>query len=64
MVHCCRWLGASRARQGLPDRIEDPAAITVLAAPLRATSQSRIKPKRDLEILSHFEVIRPYMLNG
>jgi hypothetical protein len=33
----------SRARQGLPERIEDPAAVAVLAALLRAASASEPK---------------------
>jgi hypothetical protein len=31
----------SRLRQGLPERIEDPAAIAVLAALLRTTRSTR-----------------------
>jgi hypothetical protein len=36
----------SRARQGLPERIEDPATVALLAALLRATHASAIKESR------------------
>jgi hypothetical protein len=35
----------SRARQGLPERIEDPAAVAVLAALLRAAPEARPKER-------------------
>jgi hypothetical protein len=31
----------SRRRQGLPERVEDPSAITILAALLRSTHHTR-----------------------
>jgi hypothetical protein len=48
----------SRVRQGLPERIEDPAAVAVLAAILRDTSASPPPPCRTRAFSKEFQSVR------